>query len=91
MLNGRPWYVCGTNLWYEPISDGQRIPPDTRASCANSTGCGIWDQQSPVLGAVEACDTRSALHPAIQTARASTMKIRCRGSISSSRKPAGGR
>lgn len=68
-LDGRPWYVCGTNLWYGPYL-GRPSNPAGRARLVRELDrlreLGVNNLR--VLGAVEECDTRSALHPAIQTA-----------------------
>jgi mannan endo-1,4-beta-mannosidase len=69
MLNGRPWYVCGTNLWYGAYL-GRPANPAGHARLVRELDrlrdLGINNLR--VLGAVEECATRSALHPAIQTA-----------------------
>ena len=69
VLDGQPWYVCGTNLWYGPFL-GRPSNPVGRARLVRELewlrDLGVNNLR--VLGAVEECDTRSALHPAIQTA-----------------------
>ena len=69
MLNGRPWFVCGANLWYGPYL-GRSSNPAGRARLGRELDrlrdLGVNNLR--VLGAVEECATRSALHPAFQTA-----------------------
>lgn len=69
MLNRQPWYVCGTNLWYGAYL-GRPSNPAGRARLLRELdrlrNLGVNNLR--VLGAVEECDTRNAIHPAIQTA-----------------------
>ena len=69
VLDGQPWYVCGTNLWYGAHL-GRPSNPAGRARLVRELDrlreLGVNNLR--VLGAAEACDTRNALRPAIQTA-----------------------
>ena len=69
VLDGKPWYVCGTNLWYGAYL-ARPSNPVGRARLLRELDrlrdLGVNNLR--VLGAVEECDTRSALHPAFQTA-----------------------
>ncbi len=69
VLDGRPWYVCGTNLWYGAHL-GRPSNPAGRARLVRELDrlrdLGVNNLR--VLGAAEACATPNALRPAIQTA-----------------------
>jgi len=69
MLNGRPWYVCGANLWYGAYL-GRPTNPAGRARLLRELDRlkEIGVNNLRVLGAVEECKTRSALQPVTQTA-----------------------
>jgi len=68
-LDGRPWYVCGANLWYGAHL-GRPSNPAGRARLARELDrlrdLGINNLR--VLGAAEACPTPQAVQPVIQTA-----------------------
>jgi mannan endo-1,4-beta-mannosidase len=68
VVNGRPLYICGTNLWYGAYL-GRPSNPAGRERLLRELDrlrdLGVNNLR--VLGAVEECDTRSALHPAIQS------------------------
>ena len=69
VLDGQPWYVCGTNLWYGAHL-GRPSNPAGRARLVRELDrlrdLGVNNLR--VLGDAEECATAHALHPAIQTA-----------------------
>ena len=70
LLDGHPWYVCGTNLWYGAYLGMATDNGESRARLVRELDrlqkMGINNLR--VLGASEACTVRGTVTPAIQQA-----------------------